>query len=79
MEKVLQTQRKRDTQRGLNPAQERILPTLQHIRTEEEIDEIQKIIRDFYIKKAQNEADKLWEEGKIGDFLLNEHLRTTYK
>ena len=64
---------------GLNSAQLYFLRMLSFVKTEETLNELIAVVRDFYIKKLQEEADRLWDEGKIGDHLLNEHLRTPYK
>jgi len=65
--------------KGLNAAQLHFLQTLEFVKTEEMLEELKQIVRDYYIKKVQEEADRLWDEGILGDFLLNEHLRTPYK
>ena len=64
---------------GLNPAQLHFLQILSHIKTDETLTDLKRLVRDFYAQKLQKEADKYWEEGKIGDQLLDEHLRTPYK
>jgi len=64
---------------GLNAAQLQFLQTLRFVKTEEELNELREIVSDFYIKRLQKEADRLWDQGVLGDFLLNEHLRTPYK
>jgi hypothetical protein len=50
-----------------------------HIRTDKALKDLKRLVRDFYSQQLQHEADKYWAEGKIGDHLLNEHLRTPYK
>jgi hypothetical protein len=77
--KVQEPYRRAVLRTGLNKAQLHFLRILNYVRTDEELEELEKIVRDFYIRKAQTEADCLWDEGKLGDFLLNEHLRTPYK
>jgi DNA primase len=64
---------------GLTSAQLHFLHILSHIKTDETLKELKRLVRDFYAQQLQKEADKYWEEGKIGDHLLNEHLRTPYK
>jgi len=68
-----------DQNKGLNAAQLHFLQTLAFVKTEEMLEELKHIVRDYYIIKVQGEANRLWDEGKLGDFLLNEHLRTPYK
>jgi len=64
---------------GLNQAQLHFLQILSHIKTDETLMDLKRLVRDFYAGQLQKEADKYWEEGKISDNLLNEHLRTPYK
>ncbi|MDR2148282.1 MAG: hypothetical protein LBE91_17700 [Tannerella sp.] len=67
------------SQTGLNKAQLHFLQLLNYVRTDEELDDLNELVSNFLLKKIQKEANRLWDEGKIGDFLLNEHLRTPYK
>lgn len=66
-----------------NPAQEHILRMLSFSNSEEDVIELKKVLFDYYSKKLQAEADKLWDEGVLNDEkiegLLKEHLRTPYK
>jgi hypothetical protein len=64
---------------GLNQAQIHFLQVLSHIKTDKAFVDLKRLVRDFYAQQLQKEADKCWEEGKINDHLLNEHLRTPYK
>jgi len=64
---------------GLNSAQLHLLKMFSFIKTEETFQDLKKILREFYIQQVEKEADKYWDEGKIGYELLNEHLRTPYK
>jgi len=64
---------------GLNPAQLHFLQILSHIKTDETLKDLKRLVRDYYSQQSQEEADKYWAEGKIGDHLLNEHFRTPYK
>ena len=64
---------------GLNQAQLHFLQILSHIKTDESLRELKRLVRNYYSQQLQEEADKHWEEGKISDDLLNEHLRTPYK
>jgi len=67
------------TSKGLNPAQLHFLQMLSHIKTDEALTDLKRIVRNYYSQQLQKEADRYWEESKIGDHLLNEHLRTPYK
>jgi len=45
--------------------------------------EDQRVLADYYAKKTQEEADRLWDEGVLGAEAIEElgkmHLRTPYK
>ena len=84
METVLEKKRIRsntakEKTAALNPVQLHLLQMLSFIKTEEELQDLKKIVREFYIQQVQKEADRLWAEGILNDNLLNEHLRTPYK
>ena len=68
-----------DNQPSLNLAQISFLQGIRYIKTEEDALELKEIISNYYIDKLQKEADQLWDKGVLGDFLLDEHLRTPYK
>lgn len=67
----------------LNKAQMDILRLLEHIKTEEEAEELRDVISNFYARKAEEAMDRLWEAGlwdqEKNDAILKEHLRTPYK
>ena len=77
--KTMETINAKEEYTGLNSAQLHFLQLLSHIKTEETMSNLKRIIRDFYSHQLQKEANKYWEEGKISDGLLNEHLRSPYK
>ncbi|MDO4163351.1 MAG: dephospho-CoA kinase [Bacteroides sp.] len=61
-----------------NPAQQQILRMLSFSRSEESMEELKKVLFEYYSKQVQEETDLLWDEGvldeqKIED-LLHEHL-----
>ncbi|MBQ8486988.1 MAG: hypothetical protein IJ533_05010 [Prevotella sp.] len=67
----------------LNKAQMDILRLLEHIKTDEEAEELRDVICKFYARKAEEAMDRLWEAGlwdqEKNDAILKEHLRTPYK
>ena len=63
----------------LTQVQLKLLQMFSYIKTEEALQNLKKLLREFYIQQIQKEADQYWTEGKISDELLNEHLRTPYK
>jgi hypothetical protein len=68
-----------ETSAGLNSAQLHFLQMLSHIKTDKVLKDLKRLVRDYYLQQLQQEADKYWAEGKIGDHILNEHLRTPYR
>ena len=67
---------------GLNVAQMDFLRLLGHFTTVEQVDELRKVVCDYYSRKIDNSIDKLWDDGKWDDAkneaILNQHLRTPY-
>lgn len=59
----------------LNEAQMSVLRLLGHMKTVEEVEELRKVISDYYARKVDEEMDRLWDEGKWSqahiDALLN--------
>ncbi|MDR0798247.1 MAG: hypothetical protein LBN18_00585 [Dysgonamonadaceae bacterium] len=47
------------------------------------MNELKSVLLDFYHKKLDEETDRLWEEGKLNDHVIDEmlncHQRTPYK
>lgn len=68
---------------SLNPAQVSLLESFAGIQSQEEINELTRVIRDYYAKKLEDELEKLWEDGTLNqeklDELRGQHLRTPYK
>ncbi len=66
-----------------NKAQMHILQMMSYIKTPEELEDLQKVISDYYAKKVDSEMDMLTEQGVINAETIaswgKEHLRTTYK
>lgn len=69
-------------QNGLNPVQLHLLEMFNYCKTEAELKELQDVLANYYAQKAQEEADRLWDEGTLNeeaiDHMLHEHLRTPY-
>ncbi len=68
---------------GLNKAQLSIMRLLSHFDREEQVKELDDLIRSYYARKVDEEMDRLWAEGKWSqekiNETLNEHLRTPYR
>lgn len=68
---------------SLNPAQLCLLEAFASAESQEELNELTSLIRDFYARKLENELESLWEDGTLNqqklDELRDQHLRTPYK
>jgi len=58
-----------------NATQLHLLKMFSFTKTEQTLQDLKKLLRDFYIQQIENEVG----EYKIDDQILNEHLRTPYK
>lgn len=68
---------------SLNPAQLCLLEAFAGANSQEELDELTRLIRDYYARKLEDELEVLWEDGTLNqeklDDLRSQHLRTPYK
>lgn len=66
----------------VSPAQYEVLNMLSCITEEEDIRDLKQVIVEFLNTRLQKEIDKLWDEGKISEEILeewrHEHMRTPY-
>ena len=67
----------------LNEAQLQILDMMSFIKSEETLNDLKKVISDFFAQQAQNEIDRLWENGELNEAKVEDfrklHERTPYK
>ena len=67
----------------LNSAQIMILESFASAKSQEEMDELMDMLRDFYAKRLDKELERLWNEGILNqeklDELSEQHLRTPYR
>ena len=65
------------------PSQERILRMMSLVKSEEVYNELADVISNYFAKKADDELDKLWDQGIINEHTIQEwgkeHMRTSYK
>jgi hypothetical protein len=59
----------------LNATQLHLLKIFSFAKTEQTLQDLKKLLRDFYIQQVNKEVDKY----QIDDQILNEHLRTPYQ
>jgi len=60
---------------SFNATQLHLLKMFSFTKTEQTLQDLKKLLRNFYIQQVENEVDNY----KIDDKILNEHLRTPYK
>ena len=67
----------------LTPVQIHILEMFNFCRNEQSMNELKSVLADYYAKRVQTEADKLWDEGILNaeaiETIFSTHLRTPYK
>ncbi|MBQ9666822.1 MAG: dephospho-CoA kinase [Bacteroidaceae bacterium] len=67
----------------LNAMQLHILEMLSYCQTEQAVAELKGVLADFYAKKVQEEADRLWDNGTLNadaiERIGKEHWRTPYR
>lgn len=65
-----------------NAAQLQILEMMSYVKTDSSLNEIKEILSQYFAQKAEEAIDKLWDEGKINNEVVdqwkNEHMRTPY-
>jgi len=66
-----------------NPIQMQLINMFNFCKSEEGLNELKKVLFEYYTKKVQEEADRLWDEGTLNEKAIErigkEHWRTKYK
>ncbi len=66
----------------MNQAQLQLLDMLSFIDTQEALLDLNKVISDYFVRKADAEMDKMWNEGTLNEKKIEEfrllHERTPY-
>lgn len=67
----------------LNAAQIMILESFASAKSQEEMDDLMDMLRNFYAIRLDRELERLWDEGILNqeklDELRGQHLRTPYR
>jgi len=65
------------------PFQIEMLELISRVKSESEMKDIRRLLGQYFAKQAEDAIDRLWDEGKINDEIIdewkNEHMRTPYK
>ena len=60
-----------------------MLELISRVKSESEMKDIRRLLGQYFAKQAEDAIDRLWDEGKINDDIIdewkNEHMRTPYK
>ena len=66
----------------LHEAKMDLLRVVDRIKTVDEIQVIRKVLANYYAQKAEEEMDRLWDNGSINEQTIEqwgkEHMRTPY-
>lgn len=67
----------------LSPFQIEMLELVAKVKSEREMNDIRRMLGQYFAKKAEDAIDRLWDEGVINEDVIeswkNEHMRTPYK
>ena len=66
-----------------SPFQIEMLELVSRVQSEGEMDDIRRLLGQYFAKQAEDAIDRLWDEGKLNDEVIegwkHEHMRTPYK
>ena len=65
-----------------SPFQMEMLELVSRVQSQGEMDDIRRLLGQYFAKQAEDAIDRLWDEGKLNDEVIegwkNEHMRTPY-
>lgn len=65
------------------PFQIQMLELMSHVQSEEEMNDIRRMLAEYFAKRAEDAIDQLWDEGVLNDNMMeewkSEHMRTPYR
>ena len=65
-----------------NPMQLQLLRMFSYVRSDSQMQEIKKVLSDYFFNKVEEGMDALWESGEWSEekneAIMKEHLRTPY-
>lgn len=68
---------------ALTPFQMQILELTSHVNSDKEMKDIRLMLAQYFAKKAEEEIDKLWDDGFLNENVIEswkeEHMRTPYR
>ena len=68
---------------AFTPFQVQMLEMTSRVRSESEMDDIRRMLANYFAQRAEEEIDKLWDEGVLNGEVMEqwktEHMRTPYR
>ena len=68
---------------AFTPFQVQMLEMTSRVRSESEMDDIRRMLANYFAQRAEDEIDKLWDVGVLNDEVMEqwktEHMRTPYR
>lgn len=68
---------------GLTPFQIQMLELVSHVKTEKEMNDIRRLLAQYFAKRAEEEIEQLWGNGTLNEEIVEgwkyEHMRTPYQ
>ena len=65
------------------PFQVEMLELVSRVSSEAEMQDIRRMLGQYFAKRAEDAIDRLWDEGKLNDNVMeewkSEHMRTPYR
>ena len=65
------------------PFQIQMLELMSNVQSEEEMNDIRRMLAEYFAKRAEDAIDQLWDEGVLNDNVMeewkSEHMRTPYR
>lgn len=68
---------------GFSPFQMEMLEMTSRVSSQQEMDDIRRMLAQYFAQKAEDAIDSLWDNGTINNEVIegwkNEHMRTPYR
>ena len=68
---------------GLSPFQMEMLEMTSRVSSQQEMDDIRRMLAQYFARKAEDAIDNLWDNGTLSNEVIegwkNEHMRTHYR
>ena len=66
-----------------SPFQIQMLEMVSHVQSEDEMNDIRRMLAEYFAQRAEDAIDRLWDEGVLNEGVIegwkSEHMRTPYR